>query len=78
MGCCGSNRTGRTGPDRVGVVDHATPGSLRLRWRRSVTATVTGPVTAITYRVSAEHRVVAVDSRDASGLLATGFFERVG
>jgi hypothetical protein len=43
-----------------------------------VTASVTGPGTGRTYHVSAERRVVEVDSRDASGLMATGFFERFG
>jgi hypothetical protein len=43
-----------------------------------VTASVTGPGTGRTYQVSAERRVVDVDTRDAAGLMATGFFERYG
>ena len=77
MGCCGSNRSAWPGNSRAGTADFA-PGSVRLRWRRRVTASVTGPGTGATYHVSAERPVLAVDSRDASGLLATGFFERIG
>jgi len=77
MGCCGSNRSSWTRVARVSP-DSLGPGFVRLRWRRRVTASVTGPGTGRTYHVSAERRVVDVDSRDASGLMATGFFERFG
>ena len=49
-----------------------------LRWRRRVTAEVTGPVTGRRYAVSAASPVVVVDAADAAGLLGTGFFDRVG
>lgn len=39
---------------------------------------LTGAVSGTAYDVSPEHPVIAVDGRDASGLLATGFFARVG
>jgi hypothetical protein len=77
MGCCGG-RSVWPGDSRAGATDLTSPGTIRLRWRRRVTASVTGPGTGTSYQVSAERPVVAVDSRDASGLLATGFFERIG
>jgi hypothetical protein len=43
-----------------------------------VTASVSGPATGLSYQVSAERPIVDVDSRDAAGLMATGFFERHG
>jgi hypothetical protein len=43
-----------------------------------VTASVTGPGTGHSYQVSPERPVVAVDLRDAPGLMATGFFEQYG
>ena len=52
--------------------------TVRLRWRRAVTATVTGPVTGARYAVSAAAPGVVVDTRDAADLLATGFFARLG
>ncbi len=55
----------------------ARPAAVRLRWRRRVTAVVDGPVTGSHYAVSAAAPVVAVDPRDAVGLMRTGFFERV-
>ena len=39
---------------------------------------VDGPVSRTRYAVSAEVPVIAVDPRNAAGLLRTGFFERVG
>ena len=77
MGCCGSNRATWTPAARIG--SHAAgSGPVRLRWRRRVTASVSGPATGRSYQVSAERPIVDVDSRDAAGLMATGFFERLG
>ena len=56
----------------------ASAATVRLRWRRAVTATVTGPVTGARYAVSAAAPGVVVDARDAADLLATGFFARLG
>lgn len=69
----GARPTGASGTGATGTAS----GSIRLRWRRRVAASVTGPGTGASYLVSADRPVVAVDSRDASGLLATGFFERI-
>lgn len=93
MGCCGRTATPRrsasharatettSGPDRpaqsTSVVPTAGAG-VHLRWRRRVTATVTGPVTGDPYRVSADQPLVRVDRRDARGLLKTGFFHLTG
>ena len=77
MGCCGSNRSTSSGLSRTSHHD-AGPGSIRLRWRRRITASVTGPVTGVAYHVSPDRPIAAVDGRDATGLLATGFFEQVG
>ena len=84
MSCCGNAR----GAFRVTPAGPAPGGSapgtsvravpVRLRWRRRVTAAVDGPVSRTRYQVSAEAPVIAVDPRDAVGLLRTGFFERVG
>lgn len=83
MGCCGQNRTAlrltpgaATAPAPARGAVRAAP--IRLRWRRRVTAVVDGPVSRTRYAVSAEVPVIAVDPRDAAGLLRTGFFERVG
>lgn len=78
MGCCGSRRSVWPGDSRASTTDLTDSGTIRLRWRRRINASVTGPGTGTSYQVSAERPVVAVDSRDASGLLATGFFERIG
>ncbi len=83
MSCCGNNRTAfRVSPASPGPASAPTasarPAPVRLRWRRRVTAAVDGPVTRTRYQVSAESPVIAVDPRDAVGLLRTGFFERVG
>lgn len=85
MGCCGQNRTAlRLTPGAVTAPAAPAPArgavraaSIRLRWRRRVTAVVDGPVSRTRYAVSAEVPVIAVDPRDAAGLLRTGFFERV-
>jgi hypothetical protein len=77
MGCCGSNRSAWT-PSAPITSQADGPGSVRLRWRRRVTASVTGPGTGRTYQVTAERPVVDVDTQDATGLMATGFFERYG
>ena len=77
MGCCGSNRSSWTRAAQLSS-HSAGPGSVKLRWRRRVTASVTGPATGQTYQVSAERPIVEVDTRDATGLMATGFFERYG
>ena len=92
MGCCGSNRAAlRVAPrpsaplpgspapgTAVRTPAVSRPQAVRLRWRRRVTASVDGPVSRTRYAVSAEAPVIAVDPRDAVGLLRTGFFERVG
>lgn len=87
MGCCGSNRAAlRVSPPPLATsvaggrpsAGLPRPAAVRLRWRRRVTAVVDGPVTRTRYAVSAATPVVAVDPRDAIGLLRTGFFERVG
>ncbi len=41
-------------------------------------AEVRGPASGRTYAVSVERPVVLVESVDAAGLPATGFFKRVG
>ncbi len=51
---------------------------VALRWRRRVTARVTGPVTGLSYAVSATAPVVVADRMDVEGLLATGYFAQVG
>ena len=93
MGCCGQGRgvwrAGRATP--AGSQSAASPVTspsatrssaalrpVRLRWRRAVSMSLTGAVSGTAYDVSPEHPVIAVDGRDASGLLATGFFARVG
>ena len=84
MSCCGNDRTAfrvtpagpAPGASAPGTPVRAAP--VRLRWRRRVTAAVDGPVSRNRYQVSAEAPVIAVDPRDAVGLLRTGFFERVG
>ena len=85
MGCCGSNRAALRPTPAVSQPPAAPRpsagaplGPVRLRWRRRVSAVVDGPVTRTRYPVSAAAPVVAVDPRDAIGLLRTGFFERVG
>ncbi len=86
MSCCGSNRAAFrvTPPGSASAPGASAPGTpvraapVRLRWRRRVTAAVDGPVSRTRYQVSAETPVIAVDPRDAVGLLRTGFFERVG
>ncbi len=86
MSCCGSNRAAFrvTPPGSASAPGASAPGTpvraapVRLRWRRRVTAAVDGPVSRTRYQVSAEAPVIAVDPRDAVGLLRTGFFERVG
>ncbi len=83
MSCCGNNRTAFRVTSAGPVPASTPPGSaraapVRLRWRRRVTAAVDGPVSRTRYQVSAEAPVIAVDPRDAVGLLRTGFFERVG
>ena len=77
MGCCGSNRSSWTPTGQIST-QGAGQGSVKLRWRRRVTASVSGPATGLSYQVSAERPIVDVDSRDAAGLMATGFFERHG
>lgn len=76
MGCCGNNLT-RPATPPARAQGRPPQGSVRLRWRRRATATVTGPVTGAGYRVAPGHPVVVVDARDARGLLETGFFTRV-
>lgn len=83
MSCCGNNRAAfrvtpaAPGPGQV-QAPPAGSGPVRLRWRRRITAAVDGPVTRARYQVSAQAPVIAVDPRDAVGLLRTGFFERIG
>ncbi len=91
MDCCGRGRAavraggaplarrgGAGGLPGSEVVAPRFGGPAALRWRRRVTAEVRGPASGRTYPVSAERPVVMVDSADAAGLLATGFFDRVG
>lgn len=83
MACCGNNRAAfRVTPAGPAAASSppgpTTAAPVRLRWRRRVTAAVDGPVSRTRYQVSAEAPVIAVDPRDAVGLLRTGFFERVG
>jgi hypothetical protein len=77
MACCGANRAVGRG-SAAASTSRVAPMSVTLRWRRRVTAVVDGPVTRTRYPVSAEAPVITVDTRDADGLLRTGFFERVG
>jgi hypothetical protein len=90
MDCCGRSRaagrpgalpavrrTSAPGGSATGSAP-AVGGPVPLRWRRRVTAEVTGPASGRTYAVSAERPVVVVGAADAAGLLATGFFSRVG
>jgi hypothetical protein len=78
MSCCGANRAALRVAGTPAARAPARSAQVRLRWRRRVTAAVDGPVTRTRYQVSAEAPVIAVDPRDASGLLRTGFFERLG
>ncbi len=85
-GAAGRGAAARRGPAGGGATsDSSRAGSSRvvggpvpLRWRRRVAADVIGPATGRTYAVSAQRPVVVVDPSDAAGLLATGFFDRVG
>ncbi len=78
MSCCGRSRAVWPGDAQATVSGQVSEGTVRLRWRRRVSATVTGPATGVSYPVSATLPVITVDARDTRGLLATGFFERVG
>ena len=83
MPCCGRNPAVRPGfapaaPGAGPIVVTTRATTVRLRWRRRVTASVEGPVTRASYAVSANTPLITVDARDAPGLLATGFFVRVG
>jgi len=78
MSCCGASRAALRVTGVPAATATARSAQVRLRWRRRVTAAVDGPVTRTRYQVSAEAPVIAVDPRDAAGLLRTGFFERLG
>ena len=69
-----------TGSQQQGSIVFA-PGvryrsGVTLRYLRSTPAHIIGPVTGRSYQFSAAHPVQVIDSRDASGLLSTGFFRR--
>jgi hypothetical protein len=52
------------------------PHLVSLRYTQAAHIVVEGPVTHRRYEFSAGSSIQAVDSADASGLLATRFFER--
>jgi hypothetical protein len=58
-------------------VDRAAPLPVRVRYTRQARVRVGGPVSGRSYEFSGADAVQSVDSRDADGLVSTGFFRRV-
>ena len=50
---------------------------MRVRYTRQARVRVGGPVSGRSYEFSGADAVQSVDSRDADGLVSTGFFRRV-
>jgi hypothetical protein len=55
----------------------AAPTTVRVRYTHQQRVRVSGPATGRAYEFSAAAAVQSVDSRDAEGLVGTGFFRRV-
>lgn len=55
----------------------AAPTTVRVRYTQQPGVRVNGPATGRVYEFSAAAAVQSVDSRDAEGLVGTGFFRRV-
>ena len=53
------------------------PTAVRVRYTHQQRVRVSGPASGRPYEFSALAAVQSVDSRDAEGLVATGFFRRV-
>jgi|GraSoiStandDraft_35_1057300.scaffolds.fasta_scaffold1804181_2 hypothetical protein len=72
MGCCGQRRTEWNGLSQN--IDES--GAVMLRYLERSPILVRGSSTGRHYQFSGTHPVQAVDSRDATALLSTGFFRR--
>ena len=55
----------------------AAPTTVRVRYMHQQRVRVRGPASGRAYEFSAAAAVQSVDSRDAEGLVGTGFFRRV-
>jgi hypothetical protein len=55
----------------------AAPTTVRVRYTQQQRVRVSGPASGRPYEFSVIAAVQSVDSRDAEGLVATGFFRRV-
>lgn len=55
----------------------AAPTTVRVRYTQQARVRVSGPASGRVYEFSVAAAVQSVDSRDAEGLVGTGFFRRV-
>ena len=73
MSCCGSQRTALRqdwNPVESGDIQYWTPGPIEFEYAGSGELTVTGPLTGIEYRFTANDRRVRVHGSDAPSFLS--------
>jgi hypothetical protein len=64
-------------PAAAGHPAQAAPTTVRVRYTHRTSVRVSGPASGRVYEFSVAAAVQSVDSRDAEGLVGTGFFRRV-
>jgi hypothetical protein len=64
-------------PSSVPEAAPAAPTTVRVRYTQQAGVRVRGPASGRSYEFSVVAAVQSVDSRDAEGLVGTGFFRRV-